>query len=357
MHPTLKAFKSSLITHDLSAITDALHNCDDHMAELLAARNYTHLASFLKSLNDLGVAYLTHRNCSFSMSQNLAPFFRLSADECLKVRFNTVASYCASKVDDFDSIKLMEGFSRQGRPAVCHEALTRARLEDQFASQGLPILKAFATALAAHSQAKTTPSDDWVNFALAHEGELIELAPELKLGADLAVSALRFGLKDLLASIAEWVVTEPAHNDLSHLIKLEEIGEVFDQPRKRELFYDAKSSIAELINQASKSARITITALDTLKRAIQVHDYFAVGDYAKTCGRPTDMWMSGDVADVADYIWHRFDREVALPLAALLSRDFPELEQALAIKDDLPYELFREIDCASAHCLETDLGL
>jgi hypothetical protein len=46
-----------------------------------------------------------------------------------------------------------------------------------------------------------------------------------------------------------------------------------------------------------------------------------------------------------------------LPLIALLNRDFPTLENALDVQDILPPDLFREIDAARSHCLETDLGL
>ncbi|WP_410951638.1 hypothetical protein [Pseudomonas sp. S1(2024)] len=343
MHTTLTAFNKAICAHDTGSIPAILSACDEQLASLVSARNYTEIAAYLQSLSFLGIRYLTHRHSSLAMGLLLAPHFKLSAGDCLKVRHNQVAALCARKVMGDEEIEaLLKGFAQQRRPTACHNLLDRHALERQWQRRGRDFLGAFASALAAHANTRTTPEACWVEFALVHELELADLAQDLHLGADLAVAALQFGLKTLLQTLQETILYTPAKNDLDHLAKLEALGERFDAERKRSLLDELKP------NSASG---------DALKLAIQVHDYHSQADYGATVGKPKDVWARSDAAEVAAHLWPSVKTRNPLPLIALLNRDFPTLENALDVQDILPPDLFREIDAARSHCLETDLGL
>ncbi|MDT8924773.1 hypothetical protein RBE51_18425 [Pseudomonas taiwanensis] len=301
------------------------------------------MAAYLESFSSLGIRYLTHRHSSLAMGLLLAPHFKLSAGDCLKVRHSQVAALCARKVSGDEEIEaLLMGFARQRRPTACHNLLDRQTLEQQWQRRGCDFLGAFASALAAHANSRATPEACWVEFALEHEFELAELAQELQLGADLAVAALHFGLKTLLQTLQETILYTPAKNDLDHLMKLEALGERFDAPRKRSL-------LDELKPDSASGATLTL--------AIQAHDYHSQGDYAATVGKPKDVWTRLDAAEVAAHLWPSVKTNNPLPLIALMNRDFPTLENALDVQDILPPDLFREIDAARSHCLEKDLEL
>lgn len=358
MHTTLAAFNKAILAHDTGSIPVILDACDKQLYSLLSARNYTEMATYLESLSFLGIRYLTHRHSSLVMGLLIAPHFKLSAGDCLKVRCSQVAALCARKVAGDEEIEaLLNGFARQRRPTACHNLLDRQALEQHWQRRGRDFLGAFASALAAHANTNTSPEACWIEFALEHEFELTDLAQDLQLGADLAVAALHFGLKTLLQTLQETILYTPAKNDFDHLAKLEALGERFDAERKRLLLDEMKSDITFKTNARKTSESMDIASETALIRAIQVHDYHSQGDYAATVGKPKDIWTRGDVAEIAAHLWPSVKTSKPLPLIALLNRDFPTLEDALDVQDILPPDLFREIEAARSHCLETDLGL
>lgn len=360
MHPILSDFKKALEIHDDRAVSMILRACDSVLAVYLQRQNYSEINSFTKILHTLGTQYLVHHNSSEAVGKILAPHFELTVKQCLKVRHSSVTTICAKKIlapEDQDT--LIMSFARQNRPELAISLLDGPSLNTRWLESGASFLKAFTTVLAAHARVGTHPGKDWLCFAKEHEEDILELSEDLKLGADLAVAAFRFDLKNLLSHARETVVLNPSQKDFEHFRKLEEIGEVFSDERKAILCKEAVERIkfAEENNRGNNPEKISTAVQDQLLKAIQTHDFWKHGDYLLTTGSPKDMWERGEVAEVANYIWGKTKHSNPTAIIALLERDFPTLEEAEEIKNELSEDLYQSLEVVSVRRLEIDLGL
>lgn len=360
MHSVLSDFKKALETHDDRAVSRILRSCNNVLAVHLQQQNYSEMSSITKILHSLSIQYLTYNKSSEAVSKIIAPHFNLTAQQCLKVRHNSVAAMCASKIfSPEDQDTLIIGFAHQNRPDLAISLLDGASLNTRWLESGASFLKAFTTVLAAHARVGSQPGRDWLCFAKEHESDILELSAQLDLGADLAVAAFRFDLKKLLLHVKEITVISPSEKDFDHFKKLEEIGEIFTPKCKAIMYREVVERIrlAEEKNRGNTPEKVSTSVEDRLLKAIQTHDFWQHGDYLITTGSPKDMWERGELAEVANYIWTKTKHSNPGAIIALLERDFPTLDEAEEIKGELSADLYNSLEAVSVRRLEVDLGL